>query len=91
VNWNAMANPVIVTTQLVIAKTDLLSLIVQVCKTQNFPTFKFFTAKLNIFLTITDPHCKDKKKTKKCIKWKKKGKCGKKKIAKKCKKTCNLC
>ena len=31
VNWNAMANLVTVTTQLVIAKMDLLSLIVQVC------------------------------------------------------------
>ena len=44
-----------------------------------------------IFPTLTVPNCKDKAKTKKCNKWKKKGKCGNKKIAKKCKKTCNLC
>ena len=35
--------------------------------------------------------CQDKISTKKCLKLKKKGKCSDKKVAKKCKKTCELC
>ena len=35
--------------------------------------------------------CKDKKKSKKCKKLKKKGKCSKKGVWKKCKKTCEKC
>ena len=35
--------------------------------------------------------CKDKQKVKKCLKLKKKGKCTKKRVWKKCKKTCNKC
>ena len=42
--------------------------------------------------TPTPPsECKDKKKTKRCKRLKKKGKCGKKKVWKKCKKTCEIC
>jgi hypothetical protein len=39
VNWNATANHVIVITLLVIAKMDLLSLIVQVCNNNYLPYF----------------------------------------------------
>merc|ERR1712228_76164 len=41
--------------------------------------------------TTKKPSCKDKKKTKQCRKLKKKGRCGRKKVWKKCKKTCNKC
>ena len=40
------------------------------------------------------PHptpCEDDKPTKKCKKWKEKGKCSKEKFQKKCKKTCQVC
>ena len=40
-------------------------------------------------ITETIEVIKDSAKTKKCKKWKKKGKCSKKKIYKKCKKTCH--
>ena len=35
--------------------------------------------------------CEDKKPEKTCQKWKKKGKCATEKVAKVCKKTCDLC
>ena len=59
---------------------------------QIFPKLKFFYSwiKYTYFL-LTESKCKDKKKTKTCKKWKKKGKCSKKKIAKQCKKTCKKC
>ena len=47
-----------------------------------------FQKMVDISTTIA---CKDKRKVKKCLKLKKKGKCTKKRVWKKCKKTCNKC
>lgn len=49
------------------------------------------TTTLSPTTTTTAPPCEDKKKPKKCKKLKKKGKCGKKKVWKKCQKTCDKC
>ena len=46
-NWNAMAILVIVTTPLVIAKMDPLSLIVQVCN-DNYKVFLILTAQFSV-------------------------------------------
>ena len=46
---------------------------------------------LIFFCFILASDCKDKKNTKKCKRLKKKGKCSKKNVWKKCKKTCGKC
>ena len=56
---------------------------------------EFLVAQRVIFQKMVDLSttiaCKDKRKVKICLKLKKKGKCSKKRVWKKCKKTCNKC
>ena len=56
---------------------------------------EFWAAQRVIFQKMVDLStsiaCKDKQKVKKCNKLKKNGKCTKKRVWKKCKKTCNKC